>query len=94
MTYTHIDIDDDLLGRAAGALGTKRKKDTVEAALRAAVEKAEKDQAWSHLWNYVDAGGFSSDVHLDAERERLAHEQAKLDEHPRRPGGSGSEGAA
>ncbi len=94
MTYTHIDIDDDLLGRAAGALGTKQKKDTVEAALRAAVEKAEKDQAWSHLWGYVDAGGFSSDVHLEAEREHLAHEQAKLDEYTQRPGGSGSEGAA
>lgn len=37
MTCTHIDIDDDLLGRAAGALGTEQKKDTVEAALRAAV---------------------------------------------------------
>jgi Arc/MetJ family transcription regulator len=94
MTYTHIDIDDDLLGRAASALGTKQKKDTVEAALRAAVEKAEKDQAWSHLWDYVDAGGFSNDAYLHAEREHLAHEQAKLDEYAQGPGGSGSEGAA
>jgi hypothetical protein len=94
MTYTHIDIDDDLLGRAAGALGTKQKKDTVEAALRAAVEKAEKDQAWSHLWGYVDAGGFSSDVYVEAEREHLAHEQAKLDEHAQQLDGSSSEGAA
>ncbi|NAZ74305.1 type II toxin-antitoxin system VapB family antitoxin [Kineococcus sp. T13] len=94
MTYTHIDIDDDLLGRAASALGTKQKKDTVEAALRAAVEKAEKDQAWSHLWDYVDAGGFSNTAYLEAEREHLAHEQAKVDEYAQRPGSSGSEGAA
>ena len=79
MTYTHIDIDDELLGRAAGALGTKQKKDTVEAALRAVVAKAEKDEAWGQLWDYVDAGGFSSEAHLEAGREHLDHERAKLD---------------
>ncbi|WP_369052708.1 type II toxin-antitoxin system VapB family antitoxin [Kineococcus terrestris] len=80
MTYTHIDIDDELLGRAAGALGTTQKKDTVEAALRAVVAKAEKDRAWAELWEYVDAGGLSAEAYLDAQREHLAHERTRLEE--------------
>jgi Arc/MetJ family transcription regulator len=37
MTRTMLDLDDDLLARAAKHLGTTTKKDTVHAALRAAL---------------------------------------------------------
>lgn len=37
MTRTVVDIDDELLARAAEELGTTTKKDTVHAALRAAL---------------------------------------------------------
>jgi Arc/MetJ family transcription regulator len=37
MTRTMIDLDDDLVARAAKELGTRTKKDTVHAALRAAL---------------------------------------------------------
>ncbi|WP_428348843.1 type II toxin-antitoxin system VapB family antitoxin [Mycolicibacterium sp.] len=39
MTRTTIDLDDELLARAAKELGTTGKKDTIHAALRAAVRK-------------------------------------------------------
>lgn len=39
MTRTVIDIDDDLLGRAAALLQTRTKRDTVNAALREVVAR-------------------------------------------------------
>jgi Arc/MetJ family transcription regulator len=48
MTKTLIDVDDDLLARAAEVLGVSTKKDTVNVALREVVERAEraKGLAW------------------------------------------------
>jgi Arc/MetJ family transcription regulator len=40
MTRTMIDLDDDLVARAAKELGTATKKDTVHAALRAALRSS------------------------------------------------------
>ncbi|ATL66155.1 type II toxin-antitoxin system VapB family antitoxin [Nocardia terpenica] len=40
MTRTMIDLDDDLLARAAKELGTATKKDTVHAALRVALRQS------------------------------------------------------
>ncbi len=40
MSRTTIDIDDQLLARAAKELGTRGKKDTIHAALRAALRKS------------------------------------------------------
>jgi Arc/MetJ family transcription regulator len=40
VTRTVIDLDDDLLAKAAAELGTVTKKDTVHAALRAVVQPA------------------------------------------------------
>lgn len=40
MTRTMIDLDDDLLARAAAELGTATKKDTVHAALRVALRQS------------------------------------------------------
>lgn len=53
MSRTLIDVDDDLLTRAARALGTATKKDTVNAAL-AEVVKAELRRR--HL-DHLEAGG-------------------------------------
>lgn len=39
MTRTVVDIDDDLLGRAAELLQTRTKRDTVNAALREVVAR-------------------------------------------------------
>jgi Arc/MetJ family transcription regulator len=39
MSTTQIDLDQDLLARAARILGTKTKKDTVNGALRRVVEQ-------------------------------------------------------
>ncbi len=40
MTRTMIDLDDDLVERAAALLGTRTKKDTVNQAMRDVVERA------------------------------------------------------
>ena len=40
MSRTTIDLDDELLERASKELGTAGKKDTIHAALRAAVRKS------------------------------------------------------
>lgn len=40
MTRTMIDLDDDLLAKAAEELGTATKKDTVHAALRVALRQS------------------------------------------------------
>lgn len=40
MSKTLVDIDDELLAKAQELLGTKTKKDTVNAALRAAIQRA------------------------------------------------------
>lgn len=40
MTRTMIDLDDDLLAKAAKELGTATKKDTVHAALRVALRQS------------------------------------------------------
>lgn len=42
MTKTLIDIDDELLGEASTALGTRTKKDTVHSALTEAVAVARR----------------------------------------------------
>lgn len=51
MTRTVIDLDDDLVARAAQELGTATKKDTVHAALRAAL----RDKAASALLAHMRA---------------------------------------
>jgi Arc/MetJ family transcription regulator len=40
MSRTTIDLDDELLARASKELGTTSKKDTIHAALRAALRKS------------------------------------------------------
>jgi Arc/MetJ family transcription regulator len=67
---TLIDIDDDLLEQATIALGTATKKETVNEALRQAVEstRARRRQAREDLERLVAEGGF--DFGLIDELER------------------------
>jgi Arc/MetJ family transcription regulator len=64
MTKTRIDIDEDTLAAAAQALHTETKKDTVNAALRAAVALAARRRDLQRL---------SSGELPDLEDERVMH---------------------
>jgi Arc/MetJ family transcription regulator len=63
MAKTLIDIDDDLLDQATTALGTSTKKDTVNEALRLAVQtmRERRRQALENLQRIADEGGFDFD---------------------------------
>lgn len=63
MSKTLIDIDDELLGEAARALGTVTKKDTVAQALRHAVDEARAKRAVAlrQLLEMADEGVFDFD---------------------------------
>jgi Arc/MetJ family transcription regulator len=65
MTKTQIDIDDDLLAQAAEILGTKTKRETVEAALRATTAR----QARRRLGELIAASG-QTPAELDREAEK------------------------
>lgn len=59
MTRTLVDVDPDLLTAASEVLGTRTKKDTVTAALRAAVaaaaQRRELDMIGAGTWAEPDA---------------------------------------
>ncbi|SNT66171.1 antitoxin of type II TA system, VapB [Asanoa hainanensis] len=63
MAKTLIDVDDDLLAEATTALGTATKKDTVNEALRQAVESSRERRrvALESLQRLADEGGFDFD---------------------------------
>jgi Arc/MetJ family transcription regulator len=63
MTKTLLDVDDDLLAEATAALGTSTKKDTVNEALRLAVEttRERRRSALEDLQRIADEGGFNFD---------------------------------
>lgn len=63
MAKTLLDVDDDLLEEATVALGTATKKDTVNTALRFAVEesRARRERALAELQAIADEGGFDFD---------------------------------
>jgi Arc/MetJ family transcription regulator len=60
---TLIDVDEELLAEATTALGTVSKKDTVNAALRQAVEasRERRRRALEDLQRIADEGGFDFD---------------------------------
>jgi len=60
---TLIDLDEELLAEASTALGTTTKKDTVNEALRQAVElsRAQRRRALEELQRIADEGGFDFD---------------------------------
>jgi Arc/MetJ family transcription regulator len=63
MAKTLIDIDDELLDEATTALGTATKKDTVNEALRQAVEtsRQRRQRAREDLERMADEGAFDFD---------------------------------
>ncbi|MGC0374475.1 type II toxin-antitoxin system VapB family antitoxin [Streptomyces sp. SAI-229] len=68
MAKTLIDIDEELLAKAAVAYGTKTKKDTVNAALKDGVERKKRALALAWPAARADAGDF--DVLLDKANHR------------------------
>ena len=60
MTKTLLDVDDDLLDEATAALGTSTKKDTVNEALRLAVDtiRERRRQGLASLRRIAEEGGF------------------------------------
>lgn len=68
MTKTQIDIDDSLLAQAAEILGTKTKRETVEAALRATTAR----QARRRLGELIAASGLTP-AELDREAAQAWH---------------------
>ena len=67
MAKTLIDLDEELLAEATTALGTTTKKDTVNEALRQAVEstRERRRQAREDLQRIADEGGFDFDKIAD-----------------------------
>jgi Arc/MetJ family transcription regulator len=63
MAKTLIDVDEALLAEATTALGTASKKDTVNEALRQAVEagRERRRRALEDLQRIADDGGFDFD---------------------------------
>lgn len=63
MAKTLIDVDEDLLSEATTALGTSTKKDTVNEALRQAVEtsRERRRRGLQELRRIADEGGFDFD---------------------------------
>ena len=63
MAKTLVDIDDQLLAEATTALGTTTKKDTINAALRQAVEvtRERRRRALEDLQQLADEGGINFD---------------------------------
>lgn len=64
MAKTLIDIDEELLAEATVALGTATKKDTVNSALRLAIEesRARRRRAHEALVKIAEEGGFNFDL--------------------------------
>ena len=58
MTKVLIDIDDDALAEASELLGTKTKKDTVNAALRDTAERLRRARALARLAEIGETGAF------------------------------------
>jgi Arc/MetJ family transcription regulator len=58
MSRTVIDLDDDLVADVARALGTRTKKDTVNAALREVLENRRRAVALTRLREAAEDGAF------------------------------------
>jgi len=62
MPKTSIAIDQEALDAAAAALGTKTKKDTVNAALREVGRRLTRLQALARLGEMADQGDFAASL--------------------------------
>ena len=70
MSRTVIDLDDDMLADVAQALGTRTKKDTVNAALREVLESRRRALALTKLRQATADGAFDLALLADKENYR------------------------
>ncbi|MBB6172762.1 Arc/MetJ family transcription regulator [Nocardiopsis mwathae] len=70
MTKVLIDIDDEALTQATELLGTKTKKDTVNAALREVVRQMKRARALADMREHAAEGGFDLDLLMDKRNYR------------------------
>jgi len=70
MSRTVIDLDDDMLADVAQALGTRTKKDTVNAALREVLESRRRALALTKLREATADGVFDLALLADKENYR------------------------
>ncbi|MFG2297092.1 type II toxin-antitoxin system VapB family antitoxin [Streptomyces sp. NPDC048603] len=69
MAKTVIDIDEEALALAAQALGTKTKKDTVNAALAEIGARVRREAALEQLIELTEAGAFDAILDPGFEQE-------------------------
>jgi Arc/MetJ family transcription regulator len=62
MTKMLIDVDDEALAEAAEVLGTKTKKDTVNASLRETTARLRRARAFAQFQQLADDGAIDLDV--------------------------------
>lgn len=62
MTITQVDLDDEALAEAATILGTKTKKETVNAALRELVLRVRRIEALEELSARAERGDFDEAI--------------------------------
>ena len=72
MVKTPVEIDQEALALAAEVLGTKTKKDTVNAALREVGQRLDRLRALARLREMADQGDFDEFVGNKAAYRRLA----------------------
>lgn len=70
MTKMLIDIDEEILAKAAEVLGTKTKKDTVNTALQEAVAGLDRAAALADMHALVAEGGIDMEILSDKRRYR------------------------
>jgi len=70
VSRTVIDLDDDILADVARALGTRTKKDTVNAALREVLENRRRALALTKLRQATADGAFDLALLADKENYR------------------------
>ena len=70
MSRTVIDLDDELVADVARALGTRTKKDTVNAALREVLENRRRAVALTRLREAAEEGAFDLELLADKQNYR------------------------
>ena len=70
MSKLLVEVDDDVLAEASALLGTKTKKDTVNAALIEVTQRRKRLRALDRLVEMGQEGAFDVDVLLDKRNYR------------------------
>jgi Arc/MetJ family transcription regulator len=68
MTKVLVDVDDDALAQAATLLGTKTRKDAINAALRETAQRLRRAHALDRLSELGEAGAFDELLDKTAHR--------------------------